>query len=170
MISPEEVREIGRKKIRYVLFQAKRIKVEGGKKLDPKTLGLTSKKVSEIEKTFSDKDSYNIRDFAVTWDLGMDDPFVMGTRPEKYWLFGIRPHVRVQRPIETITILNEEGRLQEVKKVWHDGKDAGRRFFKSVGYIVQYGEGPHDFNLDYDRIMEQVDSRTTWLKGEQKWQ
>lgn len=170
MMSPEEISDIGRKKIRYVLFQAKRIKLEGGKKLDNEQLGLTSQQVSAIEKTLSDRDNYNIRDFAVKWDLGIDDPFVMANRGEKYWLFGIRPHVRVNRPIETITILNEEGRLQEVKKVWNDSVDAGRRFFKSIGYIVQYGDGPHDFHLDYDRIMEDVDSRTTWLKGEQKWQ
>jgi hypothetical protein len=170
MMSPEEIGDIGRKKIRYVLFQAKRIKLEGGKKLDNKQLGLTSQQVSAIEKTLSDRDNYNIRDFAVRWDLGIDDPFVMGNRGEKYWLFGIRPHIRVERPTEKITILNEEGRLQEVKKVWSDSVDAGRRFFKSIGYIVQYGDGPHEFHLDYDRIMEDVDSRTTWLRGEQKWQ
>jgi len=163
---PKLIMETSRKTTRYVLFQAKRISEEGGERIDPKNLGLTGAKVSQIEKFFVSKD-YPINDFSVLWDLGIDDPFIMANRPEKYWLFGIRPHVRVHRPIEKITLLSESGKLEDIVSAWRDSADDGRRFFAREGYVIRHGSNPNDFSVDYEKIMQEVDSRKTWLKGEQ---
>lgn len=166
---PKLINDASRKTMRYVLFQAKRIAEEGGEKVDPKALGLTGSKVSQIERFFVDKE-YPIKDFSILWDLGIDDPFIMANRPEKYWLFGIKPYVRVLRPVEKITLLEEDGKLKDHAYAWRDNADDGRRFFAREGYVIRHGEHPNDFSIDYEKIMKEVDSRVTWLKGERQWQ
>lgn len=161
---PDEdfIRSVPRKKVRYILFQAQRIKKEGGTRLNSESLGLTDKQVKDIESHYIDKD-HPLENFSTGWDIGLDDVFVMANRPEKYWLFGIRPWVRVPRPVEKILILDEAKGLVEVKKTWFDSLDEGRKFFKGKGFIIKTGEGPKDFQLDYDKILEDVDSRKSWL-------
>jgi hypothetical protein len=156
------IKSVSRKKSRYVLFQAQRIKAEGGTRLNAESLGLTDKQVKDIEQFFLNE-KFTVQGFSRSWDIGLDDIFVMGNRPEKYWLFGIRPWVRVQRPVEKIMILNDDEGLVEIKKTWFDSLEEGRNFFKSIGFINQYGKGPKEFHIDYDKIMEDVDIRTSWL-------
>jgi hypothetical protein len=165
---PEVIEKTSRKTLRYVLFQAKRIFQEGGEKIDPQILGLTAAEVESIERYFVDKE-HPLKGFSVQWDIGLDDTFIMANRPEKYWLFGIRKHVRVKRPVEKITLLTEEGVLEDHMRSWRDSADEGRRFFAREGYVIRYGDNPNDFDIDYDKIMREADSRTTWLKGERQW-
>ncbi len=166
-VDPKEfLKSLPRKTVRYVLFQAKRINDEGGDPLPPEKLNLTEQQVKDIENALVDKD-HTIEGFATHWDLGLDDIFVMANRPEKYWLFGIRPWVRVKRPVETILVLDEVKGLIEVKKTWFDSEEEGKKFFKSLDYIIpdagaDLTKTPKAFSIDYAKVLEDVDSRTTW--------
>jgi hypothetical protein len=160
---PKSIQDISRRKLRYVLFQAQRIANEGGKKLSAEALDLTDAQVAAIEKHFLSKE-YTAKTFGSLWDIGIDDLDTMVNRPEKYWLFGISRFQVVERPKETILLL-EGDKLVEHQRTWIDSSREGLKFFKREGYTQSVESQPDTVLLDYGKILENVSSRKTWLEG-----
>lgn len=162
MKKPSCIDELSRRKLRYVLFQAKRLADEGGERLSAKDIQLTDEQVEAIEKYYLSKE-FKAKDFSVLWDIGIDDIETMVNRREKYWLFGISRFVKVKRPIEKVTLLIGD-KLVDHDKAWIDDVREGERFFVREGFAKELGGGSRRIVIDYEKILEQVDNRQTWLE------
>lgn len=168
---PKVIEDIKRRKIRYVLFRTQNEYVEGTDPLDPNDVDLTPGQVKAIQKHYLTNE-FHITKFATEWDIGIDDIDTMVNRKEKYWCFGISRYRHVVRPVKEFyvpvpAIEDEDGNIVKAATMrpemrpFADSEAQGIQFMAREGFAKELSENHWDY--DYQKILEGVPDRTTWV-------
>lgn len=132
--------DTSRHDIRYALFRMR----EGTEKVAP---SVDAKLVRAIKAHYESQPAFKgWKEFAVSWDVGIDDAFTASNRPSHWWCFGISRFVAVEAP-----------RAAFSQDQW-------------ISKIINQGFAARDdlnrLMIDFEKLMEDSASRFSWFAEE----